>query len=72
MNTQNLAGYPEITFSAANFFGPTPPQQMGNGPQILNQTMNSGPSPATNWHAVGVLAVLIIGGYLVWHFSFEK
>lgn len=68
----SIAGYPETVFSAANFFGPTPPPQQGNGPQLLNQSQNAAPQPKMNMHVIGVVAVFIIGGYLLWHFSYEK
>ncbi len=68
----NLAGYPEITFSAANFFGPTPPAQANGGPTLLAQGRNSVAKPTVNIHTIIVVGVLVIGGYLVWHFTYEK
>jgi len=67
MNSPTV-GYPETVFSAANFFGSTPPTQVGNGPSLTSQSGQSGPGPMVNWHAVSMVAVLIIGGYLLWHF----
>lgn len=68
----NLAGYPEITFSAANFFGPTPPSQSNGGPSLLAQGRDNTKPPMANMHVIVVVAVLIIGGYLLWHFTYEK
>jgi hypothetical protein len=65
-------GYPETVFSAANFFGPTPPAQQGNGPIMNSQSGSAGVQPIIQWHAVTMVSVLIIGGYLLWHFVLER
>ena len=60
-----ITGYPETVFSAANFFGPTPPRQVGNGPALVQS--GDSVSPPINWHTAGILALIIVGGYAVWH-----
>lgn len=60
-------GYPETQFSAANFFGPTPPRQLGNGVALNAQGTDDIAPGVIQWHAVFLLAAIVAVGYLLWH-----
>lgn len=65
--TAPTTGYPETQFEAANFFGATPPRQLGNGVALNDVNRDSISSQGVSWHAVFLVAIIVAGGYLLWH-----
>lgn len=66
-------GYPETVFAAANFFGPAAPSRVGQGVTPTDQDNDgSGPNPKDKLHTLGVIALLVIGGYILYHATYER
>ena len=69
-STATTAPVPTQAFAASNIIG-TPIPQVGDNRSRPNYVGNVGQS-LHSWHVIGWAIALIVIGYIVYHFNFEK
>lgn len=63
---QNVAPYPASMYPARFLTGPTLPRDVGGA------KADTALNPQQRMHTVAVIAVLVIGGLLLWHFNYRR